>query len=71
MTEGSVVSFDDSAGYGTITTDDGRELFFHCTALTDGTRTVEPGTRVSLEVVPGHLGRYEARFVRSPAFPVR
>lgn len=57
---GSVVAFDEHAGYGVVSTGDGRELFFHCTAIADGSRTIEPGTRVSFRVVPGHNGRWEA-----------
>lgn len=59
---GTVTTWDDPRGYGTATEDGtGRELFVHCTALTDGTRTVAVGTPVSFDVVPGHHGRYEAR----------
>ena len=58
--EATVASFDDHRGYGTLRTADGTELFFHCTALVDGSRTVEVGTEVSAQVVPGRLGRWEA-----------
>ena len=33
---------------------------FHCTRIADGTRTIEVGTAVRFDVVPGHLGRWEA-----------
>jgi cold shock CspA family protein len=33
---------------------------FHCTAIADGSRTVETGRRVRFDVVPGLLGRWEA-----------
>jgi len=58
--EGTVASFDDFRGYGTLRTADGTELFFHCTAITDGSRSVEVGAAVTAEVVPGRLGRWEA-----------
>ena len=58
--EATVETFDDFRGYGTLRTTDGTELFFHCTALLDGTRTVEVGAAVTAEVVPGRLGRWEA-----------
>jgi cold shock CspA family protein len=61
---GTVASFDDHRGYGTVRADDGRELFFHCTTIADGTRTIEVGTRVTYDVVPGHLGRWEATELR-------
>ena len=57
---GTVADFDEHAGLGTIRAEDGRELLFHCTQLTDGTRTIEVGVRVRFEPVPGHLGRWEA-----------
>jgi cold shock CspA family protein len=65
LTTGVVATFDDPAGHGTITTDQGLELFFHCTAIADGTRTVAPGTPVTFDEVPGHLGRWEATEIRS------
>lgn len=61
---GTVTAFDDAAGYGTITDSAGDEWFFHCTAIADGTRTIEVGTLVAFEVVPGRLGRWEAADVR-------
>ena len=62
--EGTVASFDDHAGYGTVRTVDGAELFFHCTAVADGSRTIAEGTAVRFTAVPGHLGRWEATDVR-------
>jgi len=65
--EGTVTEFDDPRGLGTVTADDGRVLPFHCTAIADGTRTIEPGTRVTFTLRPGHLGRWEATGVSSSA----
>jgi cold shock CspA family protein len=56
---GRVVEFDEPRGLGTITAGD-RSYPFHCTALLDGTRTVEVGTEVTFEIVPGRLGHWEA-----------
>ena len=61
---GVVSEWDEHGGYGTIRADDGRELFFHCTAIADGSRTIAEGTRVVVDVVPGHHGRHEARHLR-------
>jgi cold shock CspA family protein len=61
---GVVTEFDDPAGFGTVTADDGVEHFFHCTAIADGSRTIEVGARVAFEVVPGRLGRWEASDLR-------
>ena len=57
--EGKVVSFDAPRGLGVVVDDAGTDFPFHCTAIADGTRTIEPGTRVRFEVAPG-LGRWEA-----------
>jgi cold shock CspA family protein len=57
---GEVSTFDAHVGLGTVRAEDGRELEFHCTQLADGTRTIDVGAAVRFEVVPGHLGRWEA-----------
>jgi cold shock CspA family protein len=57
---GVVAEFDEPRGLGTVRTDDGAELPFHCTAIADGTRTIPVGRRVAFDVVPGRLGRWEA-----------
>ncbi len=60
-----MASFDDPEGYGTVTADDpAGTWFFHCTAIADGTRTIEVGAEVAFEVVPGRLGRFEAADLR-------
>jgi cold shock CspA family protein len=57
---GTVTAFDEHAGFGTVRCDDGTELFFHCTAIAGGSRTIDVGTAERFEVVPGHHGRWEA-----------
>ena len=59
-----VEAFDDPRGLGVVRSDEGVELPFHCTAIADGTRTVEAGARVTYRVVPGRLGRWEAADLR-------
>jgi cold shock CspA family protein len=61
---GVVTEYDDPAGIGTVTADGGDQHFFHCTAIADGSRTIEVGTRVRFDVVPGRLGRWEAAALR-------
>jgi cold shock CspA family protein len=62
---GTVASFDDPRGIGTVVDEaDGQEHFFHCTAIADGTRTIEVGAAVDFEVVPGRMGRWEATNLR-------
>jgi cold shock CspA family protein len=60
---GTVSNFDDAAGLGIVTTDTGETYPFHCTAITDGTRTIAVGTIVSFDVVPARNGSYEATAV--------
>ena len=57
---GVVAEFDEPRGLGVIRGDDGADVPFHCTAIADGSRTVETGRRVRFVVVPGLLGRWEA-----------
>lgn len=64
---GVVTEYDVPAGIGTVTADDGDEHFFHCTAIADGSRTIDRGTRVRFRVVPGRLGRWEAADLRPGA----
>jgi cold shock CspA family protein len=61
--EGTVSSFDAPRGVGVVVDSKGVEYPFHCTAIADGTRTIEPGTRVTFEVRPG-LGRWEAALLQ-------
>jgi len=56
---GIVAGFDTTAGIGEIESG-GDRLPFHCTALADGTRVIQPGAAVEFEVVAGLLGRWEA-----------
>jgi cold shock CspA family protein len=57
---GTVVAFDENAGYGRVRAEDGTEYFFHCTAIADGFRTIPLGADVRFRVVAGHHGRWEA-----------
>ena len=56
---GTVIAFDERRGLGTIEAD-GTEYPFHCTALLDGSRTIQVGTEVSFEVQAAGMGRWEA-----------
>jgi cold shock CspA family protein len=60
---GVVTSYDDAAGLGTITADDGTTYPFHCTAISDGSRTIEVETAVTFEPKPARNGTYEASAV--------
>jgi cold shock CspA family protein len=58
---GRVASFDPTRGLGTVTDDAGTVYAFHATAIADGSRRIDVGTRVSYSIAPGHGGRLEAR----------
>jgi hypothetical protein len=63
---GRVTSYDARRGLGTVAVTGtgagpGTESFeFHATAITDGSRRIDPGTAVTFTVRAGHRGRYEA-----------
>ena len=60
---GVVVDFDEARGDGSMTTDQGEHLYFHCLEIADGSRRVAVGARVVARRAAGHLGRDEARDV--------
>jgi len=55
-----VTSFDRAVGLGVVHCDDGTDLGFHATAIIDGSRDVEVGSRVLIAVTSGHGGIREA-----------
>ncbi len=57
---GTVTAFDERAGLGEVTARDGTIHPFHCTAIADGTRTIDVGVAVRFAVVPGRSGSWEA-----------
>lgn len=59
-----MTGFDADAGIGVVRADDGSDHDFHCTAIADGSRQIDVGAVVTYEVVPGHLGRWEAADLR-------
>jgi cold shock CspA family protein len=60
LSRGTVTMFDEPAGLGEVTDVDGAVHPFHCTAISDGTRTIAVGVAVTFAVVPGRSGRWEA-----------
>jgi CspA family cold shock protein len=59
---GQVTAFDDDAGLGTITADDGTAFAFHCTQIADGSRTIEVGAEADFDLL-ARLGGWEATTV--------
>jgi cold shock CspA family protein len=62
---GIVTAFDEPRGLGAIVSD-GREYPFHCTAISDGTRTIDVGADVTFEVRAAGMGRWEATQIVKP-----
>jgi cold shock CspA family protein len=61
---GRVASFDPEVGLGRVVDDGGRTYPFHCVAIADGSRHIEPGARVRFRVAAGLPGRWEAADIR-------
>ena len=59
MLTGVIEMFDDRRGDGLFRGDDGRAYYFHCVAITDGTRTIAPGVRAHARRSVGRLGHDE------------
>jgi len=57
---GTIVEFDEHRGLGTVRARDGRQLAFHCTSITDGSRHIDADASVAFTVVAGHHGQWEA-----------
>jgi cold shock CspA family protein len=57
---GTVTAFDEHAGLGEIEAVDGTRYAFHCTAIADGSREIDPGASVRFAVSAGLPGRWEA-----------
>ncbi len=66
---GTVETFDEAVGLGTVKTDDGNAYPFHCTQIAGGNRTIPVGITVEFTVVAGHMGRWEAAEIE-PIGPV-
>ncbi|MGA7615996.1 MAG: cold-shock protein [Thermoanaerobaculia bacterium] len=61
---GSVKWFNESKGFGFITTDNGEDVFVHYSAIqSQGFRTLPEGARVEFDVVNGPKGLQAANVV--------
>lgn len=61
---GTVATFDDDRGLGTLEdAASGETVAFHCTAVLDGSRHIDPGTTVCYTLRPALGGREEARSI--------
>jgi cold shock CspA family protein len=59
-----VSEFDERRGLGELMTESGRCLRFHCTTIADGTRSIAVDAQVTVTIVNGPLGDYEAAQLR-------
>lgn len=57
---GTVEGFDPAVGLGTVVDGAGHRWLFHCTAIADGSRTIDVGVGVTFTVAAGGPGRWEA-----------
>ncbi|NNN10091.1 MAG: hypothetical protein HKL85_12990 [Acidimicrobiaceae bacterium] len=60
MFDAVVVSFDEARGDGLLRDDRGRDYYFHCVHIADGTRLIDAGALVSARRAVGLRGRDEA-----------
>lgn len=59
--KGTVKWFDSEKGYGFITSEEGKDVFVHYTAiLGDGFKSLEEGNAVEFEVKDGNKGQQAA-----------
>ena len=55
--QGVVKRFNKTKGFGFITSDDGRDAFFHYSELVmDGFKTIEESSKVEFDLVEGERG---------------
>ncbi len=60
MITGKVKFFLSDKGYGFVTSEDGRDVFVHVTALDSDVQTLEEGQEVTFEIVDGERGQQAA-----------
>lgn len=59
MLTGTVTEFDGAKGLGTVRGENGVDYLFHVVEVTDGTRSIDLGQRVSFQPLP-KFGRFQA-----------
>jgi len=65
MAKGKVKWFNDQKGYGFITTESGKDIFVHHTAIQDsGFKSLSEGQEVEFEVTQGPKGEQAVNVVK-------
>ena len=65
MAQGKVKWFSNQKGYGFITTDEGKDIFVHYTAIQgEGYKSLQEGQAVQFDVVQGPKGEQASNVVR-------
>ena len=66
MPTGTVKWFNDSKGFGFITSDDGQDVFVHHSDIqSEGYRSLQEGAKVQFEVVAGQKGPRASKVSRT------
>ena len=55
MNKGRIIWYSEFKGYGYISHDDGREIYFHCTSL-DSSQSATAGSTVRFEIFETKIG---------------
>ena len=65
MHKGTVKWFNDSKGYGFIEQNEGDDIFVHYSVIDmDGFRTLQKGSEVEFEAIPGDKGLHATKVKR-------
>ena len=66
MTKGKVKWFSNQKGYGFITSEDGKDVFVHFSAVSgEGYKTLEEGQEVEFEITQGPKGEQATNVSRA------